>query len=150
MSYDTSLLTGAQLVEHVGVLGLANVEATAELDLDTFALQAHRAIYRRLQANGYDPTALTNQEQLKDAIAYEAVGRLALAGRITGVDAMAFLAIAKESVRDFRGAFATEDAAGRTGGGVPAVGHLDGGLIFSGDPTLDDRDYFSDDTPSVR
>ena len=75
MDYDTSLITGAQIVDHTGVQDLANLVTDAELVLNTFALNAHRAIWRKLKARGIDPTALSNESLLKDAVAYEAVGR---------------------------------------------------------------------------
>ncbi len=140
MSYDVSLLTGAQLVEQTGVQDLANLAADSELVLNTFALNAHRAVYRRLQARGIDPTLITNEDQLKDAVAYEAVGRLALAGYLGSVDAQAMLQLAKDAAgQDWRPTYASADSPRHGGESVPAVGHVEDALFST----------FTEDTPSV-
>ncbi len=140
MDYDTSLLTGAQLVEQTGVQDLANLATDAELVLNTFALNAHRAVWRKLKARGIDPTALSNEALLKDAVAYEAVGRLALAGYLPNVNGSEMLALSAAACgADFRPEFTdSTDVARHAGEGVPVVGHVDeGGLTFSDDvPTL--------------
>lgn len=141
MDYDTSLLTGAQLVEQTGVQDLANLATDAELVLNTFALNAHRAVWRRLKARGIDPTALSNEALLKDAVAFEAVGRLALAGYLGSTDGPTYLAMSeKASGAEFRPEYAdtSADSPRHAGEGVPVVGHVDeGGLTFSDDvPTL--------------
>lgn len=142
MDYDTSLLTGAQLVEQTGVQDLANLVTDAELVLDTFALNAHRAVWRRLKARGIDPTALSNQALLKDAVAFEAVGRLAMAGYLGSTDGPAYLAMSAQAAGpDFRPEYAdtSTDSPRHAGEGVPVVGHVDddpNGVFFDDLPTL--------------
>ncbi len=144
MDYDTSLLTGAQLVTQTGVQSLANLVASAELALNDFALAAHRAVFRKLKARGIDPTLLTDQSkaELKDAVAYEAVGRLALAGYLGDTDAAAMLAMGEAACgQGWRPDYAdTSDSPGTGADAIPAVGHLD------------DRanDVFFDDTPRLQ
>lgn len=138
MDYDTPLLTGAQLVDQTGVQDLDNLVTTAELVLDTFALNAHRAVWRKLHARGIDPTALTTAaaNRLKDAVAYEAVGRLALAGYLGSTDGAAMLAMSASACgADFRPEYTTGDSPGSGSDGIPCVGHLDSrtGETFSGD-----------------
>lgn len=147
MDYDTSLITGAQIVEHTGVTDLASLATDSELVLNTFALHAHRAIYRRLEGSGIDPTLLTNESRLKDAVAFESCKRLALAGHLnrspsdfsTEVDA---------AVSSFRPVYASADSPRNAGEGIPVVGHVDAGPIFSGDIETEHTRYFSDDTPT--
>lgn len=147
MDYDTSLITGTQIVEHTGVTDLASLATDSELVLNTFALHAHRAIYRRLEANGIDPTLLTNESRLKDAVAFEAVRRLALAGHI-GRDPAAFQSDVDAAIASFRPVYASADSPRNAGEGIPVVGHLDSGPAFSGDLGFDLPGYFSDGTPS--
>lgn len=141
MAYDTSLLTGAQLVEQTGVQDLANLATDNELVLNTFALTAHRAVWRRLKARGIDPTALSNEALLKDAVAFEAVGRLALAGYLGSTDGPACLAMSVQaSGADFRPEFSDlgSDSPRNSGEGVPVVGHVDdrnGATFFDDLPT---------------
>ena len=142
MAYDTSLLTGAQLVEQTGVQDLANLATDAELVLNTFALNAHRAVWRKLKARGIDPTALSNESLLKDAVAFEAVGRLALAGYLGSTDGQAYLAMSVQaSGPDFRPEYTDDatDVARHAGEGLPVVGHVD----------QQETSYFSDDVPTL-
>jgi hypothetical protein len=140
MDYDTSLVAGADIVNLTGVQDLANLATDAELVLNTLALSAHRAIYRKLEARGIDPTLLTNESRLKDAVAYEAVGRFALAGYLGTTDAQAMLALAdKASGVEFRPVYASADTPANASSGIPAVGHLDD----------DNTGVFYDDTPTV-
>ncbi len=140
MDYATSLLTGAQLVEHSGVQGLANLATSAELVLDTFTLRAHQAVWRKLKARGIDPTALSNESLLKDAVAFEAIARLALAGYLPGIDGLSYERLSTEAcTTGYRPEFTADTDTGRHAGeGVPVVGHVDeGGLTFSDDvPSL--------------
>lgn len=147
MSYDSALITGAQIVEHTGVTDLASLATDSELVLDTFALHAHRAIYRRLEGNGIDPTLLTNEDRLKDAVAFEACKRLALAGHLNRNPAD-FSAEVDATIASFRPVYASADSPRNAGEGIPVVGHLDSGPTFSGDLGFDLPGYFSDGTPS--
>ena len=142
MDYDTSLITGAQIVDHTGVQDLANLVTDAELVLNTFALNAHRAIWRKLKARGIDPTALSNESLLKDAVAYEAVGRLALAGYLPNVSGSEVLALSAAACgADFRPEYSDSatDSPRHAGEGIPVVGHVD----------QQETSYFSDDVPTL-
>ena len=150
MLYDTSLLTGAQVVDVAGVPSLANLAASAELTLNTFTLNAHRWVYSRLESNGIDPSLLTNESRLHDAIAFEVVARAASAGQIRGVDGDYFHRRAAEIVDKFRPVYASADTPRRSSEGIPVVGHVSPGLVFSGDLQSTDIDYISDDIPSVQ
>lgn len=148
MDYDTALITGAQIVDHTGVQDLANLATDAELTLNTFALNAHRTIYRMLEGMGVDPTLITNETRLYEAVAWEAVNRLALSGYVSG-EAEQFAAKRNEvlfgvnGMGGYRPTYATADEARTADEGAPAVGHIDGGLIFSGDFPELDQDYYS-------
>lgn len=136
MSYGTRLLDGDEIVEHTGVQDLANLASDGELGLDAFALQATRGVFRWLKASGIDPTALTNESHFRDAVAYEAVVRLARAGYLPGVD-IAEMRTARDEALKVRPEFASADAARNTGEGIPAVGHVD------------DDGHYSDDFPTT-
>lgn len=136
MDKDTALITGAEIVQHTGVQDLANLATDAELVLNTLTLQAHRAVFRWLKEKGIDPTLLTNEEDFKDAVAYEAVVRFARAGYLPGVDVGEMRAARDEALR-IRPEFSSVDAARTAGEGVPAVGHVD------------DDGYYSDDFPTT-
>lgn len=139
MDYDTPLLTGAQLVTQTGVQALANLETSNELDLDAFALAAHQAIWRKLKAAGEDPPNLTNAALLKDAVAYEAIGRLALAGYLGSTSAADMFAKSEASMRtEFRAEYASAEEGRTAGEGVPSVGHADQCPVFSDDVVFDD------------
>lgn len=131
MSYDSALLTGAQLVEQTGVQDLANLEADAELDLDTLTLNAQRWVYRQLYKRGIDPTAVTNESWLKDAIAWATLARLADGGYLGERDALADLERAKAELDDFTPTYSATVEAGRSAGeGMPAVGHVSEEIVF--------------------
>ncbi len=132
MDYDTALLTGAQVVSQTGHQGLANLATAGELSLDTFVLAAHRKVYRKLKGAAVDPTAITNEDELKDAVAYEAVGRLALAGYLDRDTAGEFFERVKDEIRDFKPQY-SDSATGvprKAGEGIPAVGHVSDGLVY--------------------
>lgn len=153
MSYDSSLITGAEIVTLTGFQNLGNLTTGGDLtDLDAFALSAHRAVFRTLEAQGIDPTLLSNENRLKDAVAYEALYRLALARAIgIDVDAAAMKEQGAESVGSkFRPEYTTGDTPRHADEGIPAVGHYSPGLVYSGDDVGSDLDFFTEDTPTVR
>lgn len=139
MSKTVRLIDGADIVDYTGVQDLANLTADAELDLNDFALKATRGVFLWLKEKGIDPTLLTNEDDFKDAVAYEAVVRLARAGYLPSVD-IAEMRLARDEALKIRPEFASGDAA-RTAGegspGSPVVGHVD-----------DDGNY-SDDFPTT-
>lgn len=139
MTYGVGLITGAQIAELTGIQDLANLVTDNEITLDNFAKRASDAIYRRLEEAGIDPTLLTNESRLADAVAFEACERLALAGYIGG-DASDFGAKVTQAFREFRPAYSSSaDTARNATEGVPCVGHLDddnAGTFFDDLPTL--------------
>jgi hypothetical protein len=148
MSYDSSLITGAEIVQHTGVQDLANLATDAELTLNTFALHAHRAIYRWLEGRGWDPTLISNESRLKDAVAFEAVHRLAVAGYISG-EPLGFKALRDEALRDFHPTFSDGSNEPRSADeGLPSVGNFESGWAY-GPPDQGSRSSqrFSDDFP---
>jgi hypothetical protein len=147
MDYDTRLLDGDEIVDHTGVQDLANLAADSELTLDTFALQATRGVFRWLKEKGVDPTLLSNASHYKDAVAYEAVVRLARAGYLPGVDIEEMRAARDEALK-VRPEFASTDAARTSAEGIPAVGHVNPAL-FSGDTSVSLPGFFNDDYPSA-
>lgn len=155
MSYDSALITGAQIVDHTGVQDLANLATDAELVLNTFALNAHRTIYRMLEGMGVDPTLLANESRLNEAVAWEAVGRLSLAGYLPGTDHAAFFGKRDEVLfgvngkGGFRPDYASADEPRQAHEAIPSVGHADGGMVFSGDMPGTTSGYFSDDYPEA-
>jgi hypothetical protein len=147
IDYDTRLLDGDEIVDHTGVLALANLEASAELSLDTFALAATRGVFRWLKEKGVDPTLLSNSSHFKDAVAYEAVVRLCRAGYLPGVSIEEMRAARDEALK-VRPEFASTDAARTSAEGVPAVGHVNPSM-FSGDASVSLPGFFNDDFPSA-
>lgn len=150
ITYGTALITGAAIVTYTGVQDLANLATDAELVLNDMATTATNVVYRKLQARGIDPTLITNQTHLYDAVAFIAVYRLALAGYLPGVDLAAMKAEAEDALAGFRPVYASADSPRHGNEGIPAVGHVTGGLVFSGDMPIADTDYFTDDTPTVQ
>ena len=141
MDYDTALLTGAQVVSQTGDTDLANLAADAELVLDTFVLAAHRDVYRRLSRRGIDPTAISNEAWLKDAVAYMATARLAQAGHLERPDERQAFAV--EQLDNFVPTYASTTATPRMAGeGIPSVSHASDGLVYGmpSSPSLDE-DY---------
>lgn len=147
MSFDAALITGAQIVEHTTVQDLSNLATDAELALNTLALQAHRAIYRWLEGKGWNPTLITNENRLKDAVAYEAVRRLAIAGYISG-DPQGFVELRNEALSTFHPTFSDGSNEPRNADeGVPSVGHFEAGWAFGSTNDGPSPQRFNDDFP---
>lgn len=83
MSYDAPLIVEGDLVKLTGLAGTSNLEGTVgsdTFDRTDLILESHRAIYRKLERRGVDPTKLSNEDRLKSAVAYEVLVRLAMEG----------------------------------------------------------------------
>jgi hypothetical protein len=158
VDYDVSLLTGAQVANEVGMPNLANVAASAELDLDAITLNAHRWVFARLEGNGISPALLANESRLKGAVAAETLEMLFGTGMIIGeAGARASDAggreywgrRARDLVDTFRPRYTTADSPARAREGIPAVGHVSGGLTFSGDELREVTERFTGAVPEV-
>lgn len=149
MDYDSALLAGSALVTQTGDQDLGNLEDDSELDLDAFVLAAHRDVYRRLVRRGIDPTAITNETWLLDAVAYMATHRLALAGYLDAESAETRLNTAVDQINNFVPTYATTTEIPRMAGeGVPQIGHVNEGVTFGIYPYDDKTDYFRSDLPT--
>lgn len=133
MSYDSALIVEADLVKITGVQDTANLEGDSELDRADLILEAHRAIYRRLeQAFGATaPTLLTNQDRLKSAVAWEAIKRLQLGGYL-GESPTVDQAQAEvdRELEAFRPEYSTGNESRNAREGVPAISTMDSGWTY--------------------
>lgn len=142
------MITGAQIVTFTGVMDLASLATDGELVLNDFAGAASDAIYRKLKARGIVPDDLSNDAEFKDAVAYEAVYRLALGGYLPNVSVQDMKEAAREAL-EVKPEYASSDSPRNVNEGIPAVGHVDGGPAFSGGFDVDDPGYFNDGYPSA-
>lgn len=129
ISKTTRLIDGADIVDFTGVQDLAALETDSELDLDDFALKATRGVFLWLKEKGIDPTLLSNADDYKDAVAYEAVVRLCRAGYLPNVPIEEMRAARDEALK-IRPEFASVDAARTSAEGIPEVSHLDSAPMF--------------------
>lgn len=148
MSYGTSLVAGTDVANLVGLPHLANLSASGEITLNTFVLSAHQEVYSMLRGMGIDPTLLTNETELRAAVALMAVAAGAEMGQIQGVDAERVRVRAERLVKGFTPLYSTANSPRRADEGIPLVGHVDGGFVFHGDFPAKGLDFFSGDTPS--
>lgn len=152
LEYGTSLITGAQIAALTSQQTLGNLES-AEVDLDDLALAAHQAVFSHLAKRlGRDQLALiTNETELRRAVAMEAVSQLALMGYLDlDSDRLDRLqAKARELLDAFSPVYSSGDTPRVASEGVPVVAHMSPGLVFSGDAGIGEQDYFNDNLPSV-
>lgn len=132
MDYDTSLITGAQIVEFSGVQDLANLATDGELVLNTFALNAHREVFARIEGHG-DLSILSNADRLKPVVADLAVAKLAAAGYLPGIDPPTFFGRVDAAIGSpdgsikgyFRPLFTDTNSQRRINESLPSFSHLD-------------------------
>lgn len=147
LSYDIAQIVKADLPKITGIQLLANLETgTPALDLDDLILEAQRSIFRRIKRTEVEPTDLTNQDRLNDAIAYETVRRLAIGGYLDPIgdraeSARLYDLEVKRALDEFQPDLATGEEPSGVGVGVPAVFNLDRPEI----PT-----FVFDDLPEVQ
>lgn len=153
LDYATALIEGDEIAALTYQQNLDNLTPEGgEISLDDVALTAHQAVWSSLAKRlGRDQLALlTNENELRQAVAFEAVSQLVLMGYLTSLDAEAIHAKAQRLLDDFSPVYSSGDAPRVSRDGVPVVAHLSGGLVFSGDASEADHDYFSDSIPSVQ
>lgn len=152
LAYGTSLISGAEIAALTSQQTLGNL-ASSEVTLDELALAAHQAVWSSLAKRlGRDQLALiTNETELRRAVAFEAVSQLALMGyldldsdRLERVQAKA-----RELLDNFTPVYSVGDSPRVASEGVPVVAHLSPGLVFSGDAAADEADYFNEGIPSA-
>lgn len=153
LSYDTALLTGAELVEQTSTTDLANLETTAELELDDLALNAQREVYERLFQNGLTEAqlaAMTNESWLKRHIADLAVARIEEVHMRDLEAADRRRERALHGVDRFKPTYPTATATSRASAeGIPSVGHASAGFVYgpaAGETTR--TDYMHTDLPT--
>lgn len=134
LSYDSALLTSAQLVNYTSQTDLASLESDSELDLDTVILDAQREIYERLHGNGLSVAnlaALTNQAWLSRHVADLTLARVEETHLDRPDRADERRRRALEGVDRFKPIYATNTATSRRSGeGIPAVAHQSDGMVY--------------------
>ena len=136
LDFNTALFAKAELVKITGVQDLANLEADSELDLDDLILEATREAFSRVRRTGMDPALITNQVELRSAVAYMVLERLAMGGYIDPLDDRAtsiqfYKDKVKELLREFRPTTTEDDAPSNIQDGVPSVGNFEPGWVFA-------------------
>ncbi len=142
LSRESPLLsTIAQVVDITAVQDLANLETDAEFSAADTLAEAHRWVYDRLKHRlGAAPlSALTNDTELKRAVAYRFLEILGAAGYVGSAGARAaeeggrsyYGDQAREEVDGFRPEFSdSTDESRRSDEGIPSVGNFDDGFTF--------------------
>lgn len=135
LARETPLLTtAAEVVDITSVQGLDALEADAEFSTADTLAEAHRWVYDRLKHRlGSTPlTVLSNQTELKRAVAFRLLEVISAAGYMTaGSGAEYWGAQAREEVDGFRPEFSdSTDEARRADEGLPVVGNFDDGWVF--------------------
>lgn len=143
LARETPLLsTVAEVVDITSVQDLANLEADSEFSTADSLAEAHRWVYDRLKHRlGSDALAvLTNQTELKRAVAYRLLETVLAGGYIGGDQGQRdyWAAQAREEVDTFRPEFSDSTDEGRNSTeDVPTVANFDDGWVFG--PTTTPR-----------
>lgn len=154
LAYGTPLVAGNDIAALTYQQTLANLAPSGgEIDLDDVALTAHQAVFSALAKRlGRDQLALiSNEEELRQAVAFEAVSQLALLGYLDlDADRLERVQVKARNLLDnFTPVYSSGDSPRVASEGVPAVGHLSPGLVFSGDAAGSELDYFNENLPSA-
>jgi hypothetical protein len=84
MTRGTPLVaTTAEVTQLTGQSGIDNLDEDGELEVDDILLTASDAIYDRLDADGIDPTTLTNPEVYRRVVAWHFLALLAALGHFS-------------------------------------------------------------------
>jgi hypothetical protein len=142
LARETPLLTTiAEVVDITSVQDLANLEADAEFSAADTLAEAHRWVYDRLKHRlGSDAlSSLSNQTELKRAVAFRFLETLSAAGYLSGGSGPEYWGTqAREEADGFRPEFSdTTDEARSAAEDVPAVGNFESGWVFG--PSLGRR-----------
>jgi len=158
MTRGTALVaTVARVVQLTGVLDLANLESDSELTLTDLLTTASDAIFDRLEADGIDPTALSNQTRFERAVAWEFLSILYSGGLLrAGADEPVGEAFARSRLNvdryydQVRPATSGDDPA-RPTGGIPLTLNFEPGHAFGPDPGAQSVvERLWDDLPTIR
>jgi len=148
MTRGTALVaTVARVVQLTGRQDLANLETDGELTLTDVLVTASDAIFDQLEANGVDPTALTNQLIYESAVAHHFHALLVLQNYIdppAGRDAPEHAYQWSDPYLERRKPqyAPTGDEARNAAEGVIAVANFYKGLVFSNtEPLADVEDW---------
>lgn len=145
LTRDEALVTSIDEVELLaGVRTLENLESEAGYQISDALLEAHRWVFDRLKRrfSSSELATITNQVELKRAVAFRLIEVLAAAGHVGGGEGERaadtgsrefWAAQAREEVDAFVPEFLTSDQPRRSDEGIPAVGHLSSGFMFSDD-----------------
>lgn len=139
MTRGTALVaTVARVVQLTGQTTLAGLELDGELTLTEFLVTASDVIYDRLEADGIDPTTLSNAEVYERAVAYQLLAQLAALGHLTddGEQAAApydrFTALCDRFYEQVKPKQTGRDDPSRTAGGIPGVANVTCRPIYGG------------------
>ena len=136
MTRGTSLVSEAEVVQLTGQQTLTQLEAAAEFDRADLLTASSNAIYDQLEQAGIDPTALTNAEVYKDAVAWHFLARLALLGYITppgGLEIPSDPYTWSDVYLRRRIPKTAGDDPSSANEGIPAVGNFEAGWVFGGE-----------------
>lgn len=130
------LTTAAEVVDLTSTTDLANLEVGAEFSVADTLLRAHEWVFdlveQRLGASA--PALITNQTRLERAVAARFMAVLFAAGAIhsnDSTDARDYWdSQARDEVNRYRAELSSGDEAANSSGGIPEVGHFEGGWAF--------------------
>ena len=138
MTRGTALVaTVADVAKLTGQAHLDNLNEDGELDLDDLLVTASDAIYDRLDADGRDPTALTNPEIYRRVVAWHFLALLAALGHFSGGEGERsqefhdrFMALSDRYYEQFTRPRVGPDSPSRSDVGTPIVGNVTPRQIF--------------------
>lgn len=139
MTRGTALvLTVARVVQLTMVQDLNNLESDNELTLTEALVAASDVVYDRLEADGNDPTLLSNQLVFEQAVAWEFLTILAAGGWLradgeTPTDTeLRYRGVADRRYEQVRPKTSEADMARRANEAIPSVGNFEPGWHFAG------------------
>jgi len=145
--------TVARVVQLTGLQDLANLETDSELTLTDLILTANQAVYDQLEANGVDPTTLTNEEVFHRSVAWHFCALLAQLGYIGIPESLEPpsdpYAWSDPHFSRVRPKVSGSDSPRVPSEGIPAVGNFSPGWYFGGG-TNNTTDQYYDDLPGVK
>jgi hypothetical protein len=133
MTRGTALVASLEDVAKLtGQAHLDNLNETGELALDDLLLTASDAIYDRLDADGIDPTKLTNPEVFRRVVAWHFLALLAALGHFSAGEGERsqefydrFMGLSDRYYADYTKPRLTGgDSPSRAGVGTPTVGNI--------------------------
>lgn len=157
MTRGTALVASvAEVVSLTGQTTLLNLEVGDELDLDALLITASDTIYDRIEADGTDPTTLSNESVFRRTIAWHFLALLAALGHFSAGEGERsqeffdrFMGLSDRYYEQVKSKVSTGDAPGRRANeAAPAVANLTRKGLF--DTTNTTAGEAWDDTPRRR